>query len=765
MQPLMRFFKWVLGFMTLLAILAFTGFAWFVLWPTHGIPAPEPVDQYVWLDQGWDEGAGQTQNSELRQRYYYTPQGTSMPQGASSGAVRYDWFVHLELPLSEQRFADPAHLRKYRFLVDPEPSAANPDQLPIGFTKRFSPALGEYVLDITCAACHTGEIHRTVGDRTVAIRIDGGQAMHAFTDMSRGSFVPVLLASLINTAINPLKFDRFAKKVLGSSYPLSKRKLRRALWSTIKAMLSSGQNNPFRKLYPVREGFGRTDALGRIGNTAFGDHLTSANYQVGDAPVSYPYLWNIWKFDWVQYNGSVAQPLARNIGEALGVGAMAPLLSDMQEPLPPSERFRTSVDIAGLQRIEHALQKLRPPRWPEDILGPIDRGQAARGESLFKQYCQECHGPHVSDAARQAASAPLKPGADVEWRIEVIPLEHIGTDAAAAQGFIERHYDLSATGLTRRDLDAALRPLLTRALVRDARFRLREVVKRREEQQLPLGELPKLLAVYPDPDASAQAETPQELFDALDAALSALLVPEPSIPSAAAAPADPLDCALDCHTLNLLWDVRNGPAHITARIDSLDVAKLSEGMALNLVGILIKDRFYADYGVDYATQQCLEGFGALDLPQEIAGYKPRPLEGVWATPPFLHNGSVPNLYQMLLPPERRDKKFFVGRRDFDTKQVGYYTLPDAQGDDDGFWLDTSIPGNHNTGHGFAADADSWRRHMEDPKANPLPQGVIGPELSEDERLALVEYLKIHRDLPATPADFEPPQCQLWGHSL
>ncbi len=77
-------------------------------------------------------------------------------------------------------------------------------------------------------------------------------------------------------------------------------------------------------------------------------------------------------------------------------------------------------------------------------------------------------------------------------------------------------------------------------------------------------------------------------------------------------------------------------------------------------------------GIDYATQQCLEGFGALDLPQQISGYKPRPLQGVWATPPFLHNGSVPSLYQMLLPPAKRDQKFFVGRRDFDTEHVGLH---------------------------------------------------------------------------------------------
>lgn len=757
----MRPVKWLIGLALLVIVGALAGFAWFVLWPVHTIPALEPVDRYVWLEQGWGDG----QDAELRQRYYYTPQGTSMPQGASAGALRYDWFVHLELPLSRQRFADPAHMRKYRFLVDPAASASNPDHLPIGFTRHFDSVIGEYVLDVTCAACHSGEIHYTKDGHTTAVRIDGGQAMHAFTDMSRGSFAPVLVASLLNTAVSPWKFDRFAKKVLGSGYPQAKPQLRRALWITIQAMASSGQNNPLRKLYPVHEGFGRTDALGRIGNTAFGDHLVASNYQVGDAPVSYPYLWNIWKFDWVQYNASVSQPLARNIGEALGVGAIAPLRSDMSESLPAAERFRSSVNIAGLQRIEHTLQKLTPPRWPEHILGAIDQARASKGAELFKQYCQGCHGPHVADAARQQASAPLKPSPDVEWRIEVISLEHIGTDANAARGFLERHYDLSATGMQNADLEAALKPLLVRALARDARFRLHEVVRLRQEQRLPPGELPAILNAYPDPDASAQPQLPLNVFEQIDAALTSLLSSLPSIPDVATSPADPLSCALDCHTVNLLWDVRNGSASIDARLEKLDVTQLSEGLALNIVGIMIKERFYADNGIDYETQQCLEGFGALDLPQAIAGYKPRPLEGVWATPPFLHNGSVPSLYQMLLPPQQRDAKFFVGRREFDPLHVGYVTQPDEDGDQDGFWLDTSIPGNRNVGHGFAASRELWQKHLADRSANPLPSGVIGPELTEDERLALVEYLKVHRDLPGTPPDFEPPQCELWGRQL
>ncbi len=399
-----KWLKRVAGIAAVVVAAAVGLFAWFVWWPVHSIPALEKVDQYVWLDQGW----GESQDSALRERYYYTAQGTSMPQGSSAGAVRYDWFVNLELPLSKQRFADPDHMRRYRFVVDPKPTAANPDQLPIGFTKHFDPRIGEYVLDITCAACHTGEIHYTKNGRTQAIRIDGGPAMHAFTDMARGNFVPELAASMINTVASPWKFDRFAKRVLGDGYPRAKPQLRAAMRASLSAMLHSGQNNPLRKLYPVYEGFGRTDALGRIGNTAFGDHLVAANYHQGDAPVSYPYVWNIWKFDWVQYNGSVSQPLARNVGEALGVGAIAPLRSDMQEPLPHAERFRSSVDIPGLMRIEHALQLLKPPRWPEPILGAVDRDKAARGKELFEQRCRGCHGPHISEPARAQATRPAQ---------------------------------------------------------------------------------------------------------------------------------------------------------------------------------------------------------------------------------------------------------------------------------------------------------------------------------------------------------------------
>jgi hypothetical protein len=47
-------------------------------------------------------------------------------------------------------------------------------------------------------------------------------------------------------------------------------------------------------------------------------------------------------------------------------------------------------------------------------------------------------------------------------------------------------------------------------------------------------------------------------------------------------------------------------------------------------------------------------------PPPIGVYKAAPRDGVWATPPFLHNGSVPNLYEMLIPAKERTKKFYIG---------------------------------------------------------------------------------------------------------
>jgi mono/diheme cytochrome c family protein len=94
-------------------------------------------------------------------------------------------------------------------------------------------------------------------------------------------------------------------------------------------------------------------------------------------------------------------------------------------------------------------------------------------------------------------------------------------------------------------------------------------------------------------------------------------------------------------------------------------------------------------------------------------YKARPLNGIWATAPYLHNGSVPNLWSLLQPGSKRPRKFYVGSRDFDAKNVGLVSEETAGS----FEFDASAEGNSNLGHEY------------------------GTALSDDDKWALVEFLK------------------------
>lgn len=113
-----------------------------------------------------------------------------------------------------------------------------------------------------------------------------------------------------------------------------------------------------------------------------------------------------------------------------------------------------------------------------------------------------------------------------------------------------------------------------------------------------------------------------------------------------------------------------------------------------------------------AESSAFSDFQAFDPPDPVGGlgYKARPLNGIWATAPYLHNGSVPNLYELLLPVEKRSKMFQLGSREYDPVRVGYVTQQAETATFKPFTLDTSLPGNRNTGHTYGShlsDADKW----------------------------------------------------------
>jgi hypothetical protein len=114
-------------------------------------------------------------------------------------------------------------------------------------------------------------------------------------------------------------------------------------------------------------------------------------------------------------------------------------------------------------------------------------------------------------------------------------------------------------------------------------------------------------------------------------------------------------------------------------------------------------------------------------------YRARPLDGVWATAPYLHNGSVPTLSDMLTPQHQRPQTFCVGSREFDPAKVGLAVdSPDKPCARGLTTFDVTGLGNSNLGHSFeGTEADKTR----------LPNSVIGRGLSDAERKDLVEYLK------------------------
>jgi hypothetical protein len=555
----------------------------FALHNSLEVPKIERPKEIVWLPQNWTE--------EQRRTYYHDAQGSEL--------LPYAWFLALEQPRLSFTGAPPFRLNSYLQGFGFIPDGAyerNPDGLPVGFARddRFvDPYSGQkqVVLGLTCAGCHTGELF--YGGK--AIRIDAGPSL-----INLQKFTEALGLAITWTYYDPARFQRFARRVLGPNHSRADRvRLRQALkyyldttFTEFKATLH---------LFPTPEGYGRTDALARIGNFVFGTELNNnKNLVVGDGPVNYPPVWDASWMDWVQYNGSIQQPLGRNVGEALGVRSRINLVGY------PGAQFQNTIRVENLHEIEGLLGGDVPgkgvwsPKWPEDVLGAIDHGKAAKGEALYDSLCLHCHQPPMnSDAGRKAEHWTDYDSAGKRFfRVNMIPLEEIGTDPKQAQNFSKRTADSG-----------------------------------------PLG----------------------------------------------------------------------------------------------------KGRVSAADGLTYITQEVIEqGFKQMDLSPEQQmewngyrentvraplAYKARPHDGIWATPPYLHNGSVPNLYELLSPVSERTKVFYLGSKEYDPVRLGL----DTAALEGASKIDVSLPGNSNAGHEF----------NDGPKGN----GVIGRKLTEEERMQIIEYLK------------------------
>lgn len=144
------------------------------------------------------------------------------------------------------------------------------------------------------------------------------------------------------------------------------------------------------------------------------------------------------------------------------------------------------------------------------------------------------------------------------------------------------------------------------------------------------------------------------------------------------------------------------------KVVSLDVVKTDPLYASYAVQAPIVDWYNRSW---FATSEPSSRF------QPEAGYIAPPLDGVWATAPYLHNGSVPTLDDLLHSPGRPTFWQRSGdSRDYDLDRVGWKYTRRKNGK--GNWTyDTTLPGYSNAGHAF------------------------GDRFSAEERKAVIEYLK------------------------
>ncbi|MBL8650701.1 MAG: hypothetical protein JNL35_09905 [Sphingopyxis sp.] len=576
--------------------------------------------------QGW------TRAEQLA--WYHGDQGSRL--------IPHAWLMALEEQDSQAKFFTFDRMASLGYLPpDPDDAYGLKHGLPIGFalaTKgddglvrsalRWKSGQGskEPWVGMNCAACHTNDIR--LGDKVV--RVEGGPGMTDFQ-----TFIEQLDLAAEATLADPAKFDRFAAAVLGASAATDKAMLRGALqeFVTWEARVKAVNDPPQRPT--LRYGYGRLDAVGHILNkVALINEAPNQFDAAADAPVSYPFLWNIAQHDKVQWNGfapnkKVKLPsgdtvdvggLGRNTGEVIGV------FGDVRvsTPYPGLNGYASSVNVTNLDAMEVQVAKLLPPAWPASF-PKADAAAAERGKTLFARDCVSCHAILAPDDLKTDIKAVLTPiwagqrpvGTDPWMACNTMTLRaRTGNFAGVPEGYFGDGPTYGAVGSSRQMLVTAVAGSLS-------------------------GKKLQLAEVF----AKAGFGLPRRIDISLG-------VPPPET-------------------------AQKTPAQ-----------RLAICMAEKEDPLLV--------------------------------YKARPLNGIWATAPYLHNGSVRSLYELLLPPAQRAASFTVGTKQFDPVKVGFadatgpisfrFSTTDGQG--------KPVAGNSNAGHDYG-----------------------NARLTHADRVALVEYMK------------------------
>jgi len=361
----------------------------------------------------------------------------------SEGGELYplDWLLALdiEVPASDgsvqvRPFLD--NIERFGLLADAR-HAGNPYGLPVGVSVARAKLGGTEMIGLNCSACHVGQVQY----QNQAVRIDGGPNMayinkfleHLASETEGAFRTPHRLARFWDrlrvvrrerraggTTGDVAEDEKFARRI--TQLFTSNRGLLEAQVRALRNVPTLGRSLAIS----TDEGYGRLDAFGIGRDELFG--AVGANSLPADAPVSIPHIWGMEYTGWLQWGANTNSVMERNIGQALGVGALF-----------DAKTFESTVRLENLHQLEGLAYKITPPKWP-DTFPPIDTARADRGRALFYQYCAGCHETFKTDGRMRI--------------YQLFSLDEVGTDPMAAINF-ERQVMLS-DGTVRTFPSAAL---------------------------------------------------------------------------------------------------------------------------------------------------------------------------------------------------------------------------------------------------------------------------------------------------------------------
>lgn len=671
----------------------------------------------TYLDQGWQD--------RYRTRYYFTPQGSHI--------LPLDIALGLEMPTTQERIfgENGTVFEKFGYLPysselsrkgktntlgynTPLKALKNSEalkriELPIGFTvdePKKNPILG-----INCAACHTSNIN----NNGKTIRIEGGAAMGDFMGL-----FDAIDDSLVATLASPEKENRLAERVGIENTPTARKAFRNRLLKTSAQRQAWQRRNSDGIDSNIPHGHGRVDAFGVIFNQVLGrdlrqDRLAPAdelidplwkdkrqkrkthdteneiinivgkagidgNVRIPDAPVSYPVLWDTPFMGRVQWNGSANNVstggvLGRNTGQVLGVFGDIDVTEHNNLP-----GYCSTVERRNLQLFDYWVRALKSPKWEDaaqkGALPPIDEDLKSLGEDIYfgkgayaGQYnCASCHEVPKDNYDRSGSDKERS----CRLKITMVDVDIIKTD-----------------------------PNTAKAGVRGGAFS---------------GKLAGNPYKKPTKAQMGQMVPVQE---------SKITLLREVVAGSIAGSFQPITCDGNIRP-RALYESANGFGKILkGRLAAKNKASgiyndkdIGGGFELNSSNrddecSTTEIRKLSQHQTADPTQETYDAFA----------YRARPLTGIWASAPYLHNGSVLTLYDLLLPPPNeagecvhekcRPLEFYAGSINYDPINVGFKN----ESGPNTTLINTTLPGNRNTGHEMSLN------------------------LSEQERMALIEYLK------------------------